>query len=161
PKRSSGRCWSLPRAPSGSTGSAARASPGRRAGRPSRRGPARPCGRPAGGCGRGGARRRGPAGRPGRPPISLGSHAFREDSAARAILARMGELAARVAAYGVPFVFVNVLVEQLGIPVPALPSIMVAAALASQGRLSFALVALAALSASLLADTTWFFLGRR
>ncbi|MEO8216482.1 MAG: VTT domain-containing protein [Acidobacteriota bacterium] len=61
--------------------------------------------------------------------------------------------------YGEGFVFVNVLLEQLGLPVPALPSIAVAGALAGNGQLSGTFVLLAAVIASVLADSVWFFLG--
>jgi len=71
------------------------------------------------------------------------------------------ELAARIALYGVPFVFANVLVEQLGVPVPAYPAFVIAGALAAEGRISFAALFLAALSAALAADSLWYALGKR
>ncbi len=73
----------------------------------------------------------------------------------------MSKLVAYVAHYGVLLVFANVLVEQIGIPVPALPVLIVAGALARDGRLSFALLLAAALVASLGADLVWYALGRR
>jgi membrane protein DedA with SNARE-associated domain/rhodanese-related sulfurtransferase len=63
--------------------------------------------------------------------------------------------------YGAWFVGVNVLLQQLGLPIPAVPTLMVAGALAGAGRMSgpgaFALSVLA----SLLADLAWFWAGRR
>ena len=73
----------------------------------------------------------------------------------------MSKLVAYVAQYGVLLVFANVLVEQIGIPIPALPTLIVAGALARDGRLSFALLLAAALAASLGADLVWYALGRR
>jgi membrane protein DedA with SNARE-associated domain len=67
----------------------------------------------------------------------------------------------QVARYGVLFVFVNVLLEQLGLPVPALPTLIVAGALAAQGLLSGTLVLVGAVAASLFADYLWYLLGRR
>jgi membrane protein DedA with SNARE-associated domain len=73
----------------------------------------------------------------------------------------MSKLVAYVAQYGVALVFANVLVEQIGIPVPALPTLIVAGALARDGRLSLAALLAAALVASLGADLVWYALGRR
>jgi membrane protein DedA with SNARE-associated domain len=71
------------------------------------------------------------------------------------------QLIAYVSQYGVWLVFANVLVEQIGIPVPALPTLIVAGALAARGDLSAPAVLLAALAASLIADSVWYALGRR
>ncbi len=67
----------------------------------------------------------------------------------------------QVAKYGIAFVFGNVLLEQIGLPIPALPTLIVAGALAVRGDLSTPLVLLSAVVASLLADLLWFALGRR
>jgi membrane protein DedA with SNARE-associated domain len=66
-----------------------------------------------------------------------------------------------VAKYGVALVFANVLVEQVGIPLPALPTLIVAGAFARDGKLSFIALLGAALTASLVADVIWYALGRR
>jgi membrane protein DedA with SNARE-associated domain len=63
--------------------------------------------------------------------------------------------------YGIPLLFANVLLEQLGAPVPAVPALIVAGALSREGRLSSTHVVLAAIAASLIADYLWFLLGRR
>jgi membrane protein DedA with SNARE-associated domain len=63
--------------------------------------------------------------------------------------------------YGIPLVFLNVLLEQLGVPVPAVPTLIVAGALARNGRLSTTHVMMAAVGASIIADWVWFALGRR
>ena len=73
----------------------------------------------------------------------------------------MNKLVAYVAQYGVLLVFANVLVEQVGIPIPALPTIIVAGALVREGKLSFLGLLAAAVAASLAVDTAWYFLGRR
>ncbi len=73
----------------------------------------------------------------------------------------MNELTALILEHGVGFVFLNVLVEQLGIPVPAVPTLVVAGALAADGRLQFGKLLAAALVATVAADTVWYLLGRR
>src|SRR5258706_15860652 len=73
----------------------------------------------------------------------------------------MRELFLHVAKYGLPLVFLNVFLEQIGLPIPAIPTLVAAGALAAEGKLSgWALVGLSFL-ASLIADTIWFLLGRR
>jgi membrane protein DedA with SNARE-associated domain/rhodanese-related sulfurtransferase len=54
-----------------------------------------------------------------------------------------------------------VLVEQLGIPLPATPMLLAAGGLSATGQLSFPAALLAGLFATLAADSTWFFVGRR
>lgn len=73
----------------------------------------------------------------------------------------MNALVQYVLHYGVPLVFFNVLLEQLGLPVPAVPALIVAGALSRDGRMSSTHVLLASVAASLLADSLWFALGRR
>lgn len=63
--------------------------------------------------------------------------------------------------YGVLLVFANVLLQQLGVPVPALPTLVVAGALAAAGVLSAPAVLAAAIVGSLLADTVWYAAGIR
>lgn len=71
------------------------------------------------------------------------------------------EIIALIAEYGLLLVFFNVLVEQAGVPVPAVPTLVVAGALAAGGRLPVAGVVLAALVACLLSDLAWYWAGRR
>jgi membrane protein DedA with SNARE-associated domain len=54
-----------------------------------------------------------------------------------------------------------VLVETAGIPIPAYPTLILAGALAARGDLSGPGVLAAAVVACLVADTTWFLIGRR
>ena len=63
--------------------------------------------------------------------------------------------------YGVSLVFLNVFAEQIGAPIPAVPTLIVAGALARNGRMSSTHVLLVAVAASLIADWIWFLLGRR
>ncbi len=57
-------------------------------------------------------------------------------------------------------VFVNVLLQQLGLPIPSVPT-MVLAGSQSTGLMALAAMLLAAVLASLLADWIWYQLGRR
>lgn len=71
------------------------------------------------------------------------------------------EIIALIAQYGLLVVFLNVLIEQAGAPVPAVPTLIVAGALAAGGKLPVAGVVLAALVACLLSDLAWYWAGRR
>lgn len=68
---------------------------------------------------------------------------------------------ALIAQYGLLLVFLNVLVEQAGVPVPAVPTLVVAGALAASAQLSLAGVLLVTLLACLLSDLMWYWAGRR
>jgi membrane protein DedA with SNARE-associated domain/rhodanese-related sulfurtransferase len=63
--------------------------------------------------------------------------------------------------YGYLLLFAWVLVEQLGVPLPATPVLLAAGALSAEGQISFPLALLAGLAASLAADSAWFLIGRR
>jgi membrane protein DedA with SNARE-associated domain/rhodanese-related sulfurtransferase len=63
--------------------------------------------------------------------------------------------------YGVLLVFANVLLQQLGVPVPTLPTLVVAGALSVTGTISAPAALVAATVASLLADTVWYAAGIR
>lgn len=63
--------------------------------------------------------------------------------------------------YGVSLVFLNVFLEQIGAPIPAVPTLIVAGALTREGKMSSTHVLIAAVLASLIADWMWFALGRR
>jgi membrane protein DedA with SNARE-associated domain len=73
----------------------------------------------------------------------------------------MTSLVHYVLLYGIPLIFINVLLEQIGMPVPAAPTLIVAGALSRDGKMSSTHVLLAALLASLIADYIWFLLGQR
>lgn len=63
--------------------------------------------------------------------------------------------------YGYLLLFGWVLVEQLGIPLPATPVLLAAGALTAEGQLSFALALIASVAAAISADSIWYFVGRR
>lgn len=73
----------------------------------------------------------------------------------------MNRLIALVLRHGVPLVAANVFLEQIGVPIPAVPTLMVAGALARNGLMSSTHVMVWAVIASLVADSVWFALGRR
>ena len=73
----------------------------------------------------------------------------------------MDAIAGQLAHYGVPLVGFNVLLQQLGLPIPAVPTLMLAGALAASGRIGFASALSIAVLASLVADLVWFWAGRR
>ena len=73
----------------------------------------------------------------------------------------MAETLDFVARHGYVVLFVWMAMEQLGVPIPAMPLLLAAGALAGSGRLSLAGIVLVATIASLLADVVWYELGRR
>ncbi|MEO7068848.1 MAG: DedA family protein/thiosulfate sulfurtransferase GlpE [Rhodanobacter sp.] len=73
----------------------------------------------------------------------------------------MHEILALMAQYGLLLVFANVLVQQIGVPVPAMPTMVVAGALAASGQLSLPLVIVVSVLACLLGDVAWYGIGRR
>ncbi|MGE5232999.1 MAG: rhodanese-like domain-containing protein [Acidobacteriota bacterium] len=73
----------------------------------------------------------------------------------------MTELIDLLSRYGLAAVFFNVLLEQIGLPIPALPLFVVAGAMAADGKLSAPGALGWAILASLIADGVWFGLGRR
>jgi membrane protein DedA with SNARE-associated domain/rhodanese-related sulfurtransferase len=62
--------------------------------------------------------------------------------------------------FGLGVVFLNVLLEQLGLPVPALPALVVAGALAADGRLPLAKLCALVLAACVIGDGSWYLAGR-
>ncbi len=63
--------------------------------------------------------------------------------------------------YGYILLFAWVLVEQLGIPLPATPVLVAAGALSAEHSLSFPLALFAGIAAAVTADTAWFWIGRQ
>lgn len=63
--------------------------------------------------------------------------------------------------YGLAIVFANVLIEQIGVPVPAIPTLVIAGALAADGKLSGPLLFAVAIAACSIADVAWYLAGRR
>ena len=62
--------------------------------------------------------------------------------------------------YGYWVIFLWVLTEQLGIPIPSTPLLLTAGTLTATHKLALPLVLLSALAASLIADTTWYVFGK-
>lgn len=63
--------------------------------------------------------------------------------------------------YGIAAVFVNVLVEQLGVPLPAYPTLVITGAMLDRGEYSAPLLLFTAVFAALIADFVWYQAGRR
>ena len=63
--------------------------------------------------------------------------------------------------HGTIMLFLIVLAEQIGLPIPALPMLIAAGALVGTGQMNFAMVASVSILAALLGDQIWFELGRR
>lgn len=57
-------------------------------------------------------------------------------------------------------VFVSVLITQLGVPVPAVPMLILAGTMAAMGQASYPALFAAAIGATMLADSLWFYMGR-
>jgi membrane protein DedA with SNARE-associated domain/rhodanese-related sulfurtransferase len=73
----------------------------------------------------------------------------------------MQHLVALITQYGLLFVFVNVLAAQAGLPVPAMPTLVLTGALLGVGHYSLPALLGVAVLAALIADTGWFLAGRR
>jgi membrane protein DedA with SNARE-associated domain/rhodanese-related sulfurtransferase len=63
--------------------------------------------------------------------------------------------------YGYWVIFAWVLTEQLGVPIPSTPLLLTAGTLTATHQLRLPFVLAVALSASLIADTTWYVFGKR
>ena len=63
--------------------------------------------------------------------------------------------------HGYLLLFTWVLVERVGMPLPALPVLLAAGALARMGHLSFAVCVTLAVGACVISDTVWYDIGRR
>jgi membrane protein DedA with SNARE-associated domain/rhodanese-related sulfurtransferase len=63
--------------------------------------------------------------------------------------------------HGTILLFLIVLAEQIGLPIPALPVLIAAGALVGTGQMNFAVVAGVSILAAVLGDQVWFELGRR
>jgi membrane protein DedA with SNARE-associated domain/rhodanese-related sulfurtransferase len=63
--------------------------------------------------------------------------------------------------YAYLIIFLWVLVEQVGVPIPSVPVLLTAGTLSATHRVSWLGISLSMLAACLIADTIWFALGRR
>ena len=73
----------------------------------------------------------------------------------------MQRLVALIVHYGTPLVWLNVFLEQIGLPIPAVPTLVLAGALSRDGKMSSTAIVAGSIAASLIADYIWFLLGRR
>jgi membrane protein DedA with SNARE-associated domain/rhodanese-related sulfurtransferase len=62
--------------------------------------------------------------------------------------------------YGLSLVLLNVFIDQLGFPVPAVPTLVVAGGIAANGQLSLGGLFLGSVAACLVADCLWYLLGQ-
>src|SRR6266478_8501514 len=65
-----------------------------------------------------------------------------------------------VTQYGLALVFANVLIQQMGLPIPVVPTLIVAGALAADGKFSAPTIFAVALAACAISDATWYAAGR-
>lgn len=72
----------------------------------------------------------------------------------------MEEMTGLLTQHGLVLVFVNVLLTQSGVPVPAVPILVVAGAFVTQGQIALVPLVLATVTASLVGDTLWYLAGR-
>jgi membrane protein DedA with SNARE-associated domain len=73
----------------------------------------------------------------------------------------MNDIAQFLMAHGGPVLFAIVFAEQAGLPLPSAPWLLAAGALSASGRLNPALAVGATALAALMADSLWFYVGRR
>ncbi|MEP7185699.1 MAG: DedA family protein/thiosulfate sulfurtransferase GlpE [Rhodanobacter sp.] len=70
------------------------------------------------------------------------------------------EIILQITQYGLLLVFVNVLATQLGAPLPAVPTLVVAGALAASSQLPVTGIVLVTVLACLISDSLWYWAGR-
>jgi membrane protein DedA with SNARE-associated domain/rhodanese-related sulfurtransferase len=73
----------------------------------------------------------------------------------------MDQILDNLARHGALILFVVIFVEQMGLPVPGIPFLLAAGVLSGTGKLNLALLVAVSTAASSLADTVWFYLGRK
>src|SRR5437016_2505720 len=73
----------------------------------------------------------------------------------------MDQIMDNLARHGVLILFVVILAEQIGLPIPGLAFLMAAGALAGVGGLNFWILLAVSTVASMLSDNVWFYLGRK
>jgi membrane protein DedA with SNARE-associated domain/rhodanese-related sulfurtransferase len=71
------------------------------------------------------------------------------------------ELASLLEHYGLLIVFIAVLIDQLGIPLPAIPVLVAAGTLAAAGKANAVALFSGSVLACLIADSVWFLIGKR
>jgi membrane protein DedA with SNARE-associated domain/rhodanese-related sulfurtransferase len=71
------------------------------------------------------------------------------------------QLLLSLAQYGLAIVALNVLLNQIGLPVPVIPTLVLAGALGANGQQPLAAIFLAAVLACLVADCGWYWVGQK
>jgi len=72
----------------------------------------------------------------------------------------MDDFAGLVARYGLTAVFLFTFLENIGLPIPAFPVLMLAGAYASTRHATLLMILVAAIAGALLADAIWYLVGR-
>ena len=62
--------------------------------------------------------------------------------------------------YGFALIFANVLIQQMGLPIPVVPTLIVAGALAAEGKFSASEIFAVAFAACAISDAIWYAAGR-
>jgi len=70
-------------------------------------------------------------------------------------------LFASLGQYGVGIVFVNVLLNQSGLPVPAVPTLIIAGGIAASGQMPLLPLFFSSIAACVMADSGWYLIGQR
>lgn len=73
----------------------------------------------------------------------------------------MEEMTALLAQHGLTLVFINVLITQMGVPIPSVPMLVVAGAFVGEGQIALLPLLLVSVIASLIGDSAWYWAGRR
>src|SRR6266481_4952805 len=73
----------------------------------------------------------------------------------------MHNLFASLGQYGVGIVFVNVLLNQSGLPVPAVPTLIIAGGIAAGGQPQLSTLFFSSVAACLMADSGWYLIGQK
>jgi membrane protein DedA with SNARE-associated domain/rhodanese-related sulfurtransferase len=71
------------------------------------------------------------------------------------------DLASSIGQYGVGIVVVNVLLDQMGLPIPAIPTLIVAGAIAANGQMPLPALFAWSVLACLAADCGWYLVGQQ
>src|SRR5882672_9197180 len=73
----------------------------------------------------------------------------------------MHNLFASLGQYGVGIVFVNVLLNQSGLPVPAVPTLIIAGGIAAGGQMQLLTLFFSSIAACVMADSGWYLIGQK
>jgi membrane protein DedA with SNARE-associated domain/rhodanese-related sulfurtransferase len=71
------------------------------------------------------------------------------------------QLVLALSQYGLMVVLLNVLLDQIGLPVPAVPTLIIAGAFAASGQLSLGELFVGSVAACLIADSGWYWVGQK